>query len=210
MKTKIIYISGSEIFKISDIKAAFDELKATLNIDKDTVLFGVPVDSDDIELGQNNDILQTESVLPVAEKFETFEETEEIIDDDSLIDEDNTTTENDSNTEKGVIVPISSILSADTETQIIEKSTQTNEDIPDIISDLSDDTIEETDNITEEQPTNDTVQEEDKSDLEKLFEEIQPLDDNKEETKEVKEKTQKDNAITNDATLKKLAKEFIH
>lgn len=47
MKTKIIYISGNELFKMSDIRAAFDEVRNTLNLGADTVLFGVPVDNDD-------------------------------------------------------------------------------------------------------------------------------------------------------------------
>lgn len=46
MKTKIIYISGSEIFEMADIRAAFDEVRAALNLGNDTVLFGVPVDAD--------------------------------------------------------------------------------------------------------------------------------------------------------------------
>ncbi len=46
MKTKIIYISGSEVFNMADIRAAFDEVRTTLNL-QDTVLFGVPVDCDD-------------------------------------------------------------------------------------------------------------------------------------------------------------------
>ncbi len=47
MKTKIIYISGNELFDIADIRAAFDTVRATLSLDNDTVLFGVPVDNDD-------------------------------------------------------------------------------------------------------------------------------------------------------------------
>lgn len=47
MKTKIIYISGNEIFDIADIRAAFEEVRNALNLDKTTVLFGVPVDSED-------------------------------------------------------------------------------------------------------------------------------------------------------------------
>ncbi len=46
MKTKIIYISGNEIFEMADIRAAFDEVRNALNLDSDTVLFGVPVDRD--------------------------------------------------------------------------------------------------------------------------------------------------------------------
>lgn len=47
MKTKIIYISGNEVFDMADIRAAFDEVRSALGLNRDTVLFGVPVDSDD-------------------------------------------------------------------------------------------------------------------------------------------------------------------
>lgn len=47
MKTKIIYISGNEVFDMADIRAAFDEVRNTLNLGPDTVMFGVPVDNDD-------------------------------------------------------------------------------------------------------------------------------------------------------------------
>ncbi len=50
MKTKIIYISGNEVFDMADIRAAFEEVRTTLNLDKNTVLFGVPVDNDDAGL----------------------------------------------------------------------------------------------------------------------------------------------------------------
>lgn len=50
MKTKIIYISGAEIFEINDIRAAFEEVRTALNLDKSTVLFGVPVDAEDAGL----------------------------------------------------------------------------------------------------------------------------------------------------------------
>ncbi len=47
MKTKIIYISGNEVFDMADIRAAFEEVRTALSLDNDTVLFGVPVDADD-------------------------------------------------------------------------------------------------------------------------------------------------------------------
>ncbi len=50
MKTKIIYISGNEIFDVADIHIAFEEVRNALNLDKETVLFGVPVDADDAGL----------------------------------------------------------------------------------------------------------------------------------------------------------------
>ena len=48
MKTKIIYISGNETFDMKDIQAAFNEVRCALGLDKDTVLFGVPVDNENI------------------------------------------------------------------------------------------------------------------------------------------------------------------
>lgn len=83
MKTKIIYISGAEVFEIRDIRAAFEEVRAALNLDKDTVLFGVPVEKDDAEIMPKSDdidikVPETEPVenldTPVvaAEIVETF------------------------------------------------------------------------------------------------------------------------------------------
>lgn len=46
MKTKIIYISGNEVFDMTDVRAAFEQVRAALGLGKDTILFGVPVDSD--------------------------------------------------------------------------------------------------------------------------------------------------------------------
>ncbi len=44
MKKKIVYISGADVFDVNDVRAAFDEVRSTLNLDSDTILFGVPVD----------------------------------------------------------------------------------------------------------------------------------------------------------------------
>lgn len=46
MKTKIIYISGNEVFDMSEIRAAFDEVRSALGLGDDTILFGVPVDKE--------------------------------------------------------------------------------------------------------------------------------------------------------------------
>lgn len=51
MKTKIIYISGGEVFPPSEVRAAFDTVRGMLGLDSDTVIFGVPVDADDIGAG---------------------------------------------------------------------------------------------------------------------------------------------------------------
>ena len=64
MKTKIIYISGNEIFDMNDIRAAFEEVRIALNLDKNTVLFGVPVDSEDAGLAIKNDVLTQPDEIP--------------------------------------------------------------------------------------------------------------------------------------------------
>ena len=46
MKTKIIYISGNEVFEMAEIRAAFEEVRTSLKLSNDTILFGVPVDCD--------------------------------------------------------------------------------------------------------------------------------------------------------------------
>lgn len=52
MKTKIIYISGGEIFNMADVREAFDTVRRELALSMDTVLFGVPVDAADALGGQ--------------------------------------------------------------------------------------------------------------------------------------------------------------
>ena len=92
MKTKIIYISGNEIFDMNDIRAAFEEVRQALNLDKTTVLFGVPVDAEDAGFATNitetkpvetniiddTEIVQVPETEPVMETTEITIETEEI------------------------------------------------------------------------------------------------------------------------------------
>lgn len=87
MKTKIIYISGGEIFNMSDVRNAFETVRRELGLGMDTVLFGVPVDAEDALGGkfeatqttntdinaprhdddtQNNDALSDVDTAPVA------------------------------------------------------------------------------------------------------------------------------------------------
>ncbi len=44
MKKKIVYISGADIFTAADVHAAFQEVRDTLKLSDDTILFGVPID----------------------------------------------------------------------------------------------------------------------------------------------------------------------
>ena len=91
MKTKIVYISGNEVFDITDIRAAFEEVRSALNLDKTTVLFGVPVDEDDAGFAtqsskteeiieKNNPEIIDDELIPEPEKAnENFEKTPEIV-----------------------------------------------------------------------------------------------------------------------------------
>lgn len=63
MKTKIIYISGNELFDIADIRAAFETVRAALSLDNDTILFGVPVDKEDAIATAEKPASVTESVV---------------------------------------------------------------------------------------------------------------------------------------------------
>ncbi len=69
MKTKIIYISGTEVFDMREIRAAFDEVRSALGLAKDTILFGVPVDADDA-LANTTAIAQSTSVSAVSTTIE--------------------------------------------------------------------------------------------------------------------------------------------
>ena len=79
MKTKIIYISGNEIFKIEDIRAAFEEVRNALNLDKTTVLFGVPVDSEDAGLATNLTESTPKNIESVIEELQPENEVKEEI-----------------------------------------------------------------------------------------------------------------------------------
>ncbi len=71
MKTKIIYISGNEAFDMADIRAAFEEVRNTLGLDEDTVMFGVPVDNDDSLNALNN--INEKSIQKAAEPKQVIE-----------------------------------------------------------------------------------------------------------------------------------------
>lgn len=88
MKTKIVYISGNEIFDMADIRAAFEEVRNALNLDKTTVLFGVPVDADDTGL-MNQETTVIDEIEPVIEdtKIEIVETEPELVAENEIIDE---------------------------------------------------------------------------------------------------------------------------
>lgn len=75
MKTKIIYISGGEVFDMAEIRAAFDQVRGALGLGTDTIMFGVPVDAD-CALANTNMTDATEPVdTPIIESTENHDST---------------------------------------------------------------------------------------------------------------------------------------
>ncbi len=96
MKTKIIYISGNEVFNIADIRAAFEAVRGALQLDKDTVLFGVPVDTEDAGFGT----VTTDAAVPVhGQPVETTQSDTETSNDSVEINEISSETITDEKTE---------------------------------------------------------------------------------------------------------------
>ncbi len=145
MKTKIIYISGNEVFEMAQIRAAFEEVRNALGLDNDTVLFGVPVDKDNVMTDSVSDVTtevleNTVETVPVVEEIceevvneipeDIVEETPEIIDKEipntdvvepELVDTNDDIVEEVENIieeeKQDTIIPILSVLSGnDTET----------------------------------------------------------------------------------------------
>ncbi len=66
MKTKIIYISGNEVFEIAQIRAAFEEVRSALGLDNDTILFGVPVDADNALANTTSESTTAQEPTPIT------------------------------------------------------------------------------------------------------------------------------------------------
>ena len=240
MKTKIVYISGNEIFDIREIHAAFEEVRNALNLTADTVLFGVPVDNEDAGImptanetvtqdAQNtcipvdmpqlaNSDIEIESKVEIAQKKpnrsqkkskndDVIEPIVEIVSETTEITEISTDITNAENTnEEDKIVPISSVLDSK-DTEDID-----NGDI-EIISEDSGNFVEP--NIEKQQEhTSGITEDEDAAGLEKLLSEMTPLQEDI-----LEEQTQldpipilendTDDDVSVDATLEKLANDFI-
>ena len=116
MKKKIVYISGAETFDVNEVRAAFEEVRNTLKLAPDTILFGVPVDEAEnvsTESVAPNDVIR-ENVLPQ----ECSESDEEIVDDVCAQETPEFVVENESDAEQpeesdAPVVPILSVLSTD-------------------------------------------------------------------------------------------------
>ncbi len=142
MKTKIIYISGDEVFNISDIRAAFDAVRNALNLGKDTVLFGVPVDNEDSGVMSNN------SDTPTNIEPEITKDVSESIEIETQI------------TEPKIEEPVSEIIDdielKDTETPIKKRGRPRKSDISDEVPEQITPDSETPENINEPDIHNDT------------------------------------------------------
>lgn len=233
MKTKIIYISGDENFNISDVRAAFEEVRKTIGLDDDTVLFGVSVDSDDavggkfesikptcVNMNSESEPKQQPDISEVAKpkrgrKKQTPVDTE--TDTPETIQNEANTSTNDT------VVPILSVLGGgdvsqhDAEPEIVTEETIIISDVvsePDNTDDVApeqstpDNTADVDDMITQDIPDIEIPVE---KTLEELLESMAPLTED-EET-EVKPENLDTNTAstdtTDDATLQQLATEFI-
>ncbi len=239
MKTKIIYISGNEVFDMNDIRAAFEEVRNALNLDKTTVLFGVPVDEDDAGLMENKTV---ENIAPVEETTTPEPVVDEIIEEEENITDEpiaeivEDTVESIEPIEKPkkrgrprketvVTEPVDEIVEDTVETENTEKvipilsvlagkeevkeTTQEIEVIPEISDTKDQETIEIQ---TDEIPSDDLV-DEGEADLEKLLSAMKPLAEDITESKDsvetVEEPIDENEDISVDATLEQLATEFV-
>ena len=224
MKTKIIYISGNEVFDMADIRAAFEEVRVALNLDKNTVLFGVPVDQDDAGLSKSTDesiLNQTIENAKSIEPEETPQNPEnDIVDETPDIEpvvekkrgrarkaienekEDIVSTPETSLTEDAEkIVPILSILSAKDDEPGEENTVE-----PEIIEDVIEDIPESEEN---DEDNSDAEESDAQTNLEKLLSEMKPLDEDALDipvTPDADDSSEEENI---DATLEQLATEFV-
>ena len=221
MKTKIIYISGNELFDMADIRAAFEEVRTALSLGSDTVLFGVPVDNDDaLSVSQPIHEHVAESIheqidTPVEKPKKTTTHKTKVV----PISDTATSTENvETPTEKSEVepapsvVPILSVLGSKSDDE--ESNLNDSTPVDEVVDDESNtETVTITDMIADEAP----VQEPEKT-LEELLESMTPLGEdadkpndttpilNTEENAIADKKSEPDDT---DITLEKLANEFV-
>lgn len=162
MKTKIIYISGGELFEMAQIRAAFEEVKSTLGLDKDTVLFGVPVDCDTAIKDVTDNTQPTVNVIsePVVEIIPDATEIPEIPEIPQVLQEVSA----EIATEDAPVVPILSVLATNDE-EIQPESVAEPEDTAEIaevaeeISDVTEPVVDIVEPVVEEIPVAEEVTE---------------------------------------------------
>lgn len=206
MKKKIVYISGADVFDVNDVRAAFEEVRQTLKLTADTILFGVPVDES--ECMANTADLSQDSVQPsVITETESIEASNNTMPDEneSVVDltQDDFTPVKSSpapdaaDDSDSPVVPILSVLA--TKTQVEPNLDDASDTEPNSDADILD-------GLEDEVPTTS------EKTLEELFETTAPLCEDVEVSSPRKNKKE-NNAQTIeseeiDATLENLASEF--
>lgn len=199
MKKKIVYISGAETFCAADVRAAFDEVRATLNLDSDTVLFGVPIDNLD-EQNESVHLAAAEPEPECATDIEAPAPAEPAFQESAVLQQTETMAETDSN-----VVPILSVLGTKTEPIALETAPETMDEIPDL-TDAAPSEVQTDDILTDDMPTETAEQT-----LEELLEKMTPLREDIHIVEPQDDATESEaDAIDtkDDATLENLASEF--
>ena len=221
MKTKIIYISGNELFDMADIRAAFDEVRAALSLGSDTVLFGVPVDKDDALMApktEENTVIEP-VVKPIIEpivddKTEQVEPVHQDIEQPKLkrsrtrakvvpITESEPVPESEPK-QKATVVPILSVLGSNANDEKDDKPAEEDTIIDDIkieiTQPIADTPVDETEDseydinqVTVTDTTTTSTPAEPEKTLEELLESMTPLGEDTEQNPEpiVETKTEK-------------------
>ncbi len=211
MKTKIIYISGGEKFDMTDVRAAFEEVRAALGLDDDTIMFGVPVDKDDALADTS-----TETVIePISEtpKIETPKKRgrKKIVDEpikepEIPAEQDNIEPEPEHQEEK--VVPILSVLGG----AVSEPEPEAEPEI-EITHDavITHEIVENENSVSETFEIHDVItpdlSEETEKTLEELLESMEPLQEDEE--LDLNDVVEPQSSDADDATLQQLATEFI-
>lgn len=210
MKTKIVYISGAEVFEMAEVRSAFDEVRNTLGLDKDTILFGVPVDADDSfsseEPVENTPEIQETQII--AEKKSRKKSVKKHSVTEDITDTDDQLKTNDSSK----VIPILSVLSSNEkknddyiqETDYVSPIESIDEQT--IVTGAQIQDIDEIFDPQENIEVSDIVSEE-KQTLEHLFDSIAPLDDVVEDLSTDVDDT--NTADMNTDVLGQLATEFV-
>ena len=219
MKTKIIYISGGENLDRAAIKTAFDEVRETLGLGNDTLLFGVPLEDEIAQesVSEQPELVEitkiTEEIIQKPKKTrktkieEVKEESiEELVEEPvkeiqiitEIISEEPTQEVNEEPTpEVERVIPILSVLSVGKSESVQPAATVQIVSVTDFSDALDEELPEEESRIPQT--------------IEEIFENLTPLPEEKIiETPRIKaEESSRDESMDDDATLAMLAAEFV-
>ena len=221
MKKKIVYISGADVFDVKDVRAAFEEVRNTLNLDADTILFGVPVDdvSQPATVAQVTDnCVETVSGAIVddfvdesdTDVVETVELPDDADSDEQTLSSPELSTEYDdiadskSDTEDGApVVPILSVLAGNNTDKADDAGANDVNDVAEVQSTETVDVIPESETDISQMLDAEMPEEAGEKTLEELLESMTPL---QEDVQPKNESPAMHDDL--DATLENLASEF--